>query len=501
MSYPSVARCIAGCPGRLSARQLNLRAVRHASSVPENAPRPAASLSSAPCTRYTAVTHPEDSSSVPRSVKAIIDRSAAYVLPVYARPPIVLSHGKGAYVWDTEGRRYLDFSAGIAVNALGHSDMGVANVMASEAGTLLHSSNVYHNKWAGQLAELIVKLTQQEGGLGWETGSTHPPQGGTSGAKVFFSNSGTEANEGALKVARKVGKARWAASTGKSWDDPACDKYEIVCFERGFHGRSMGALSVTTNAKYQKPFAPLLPGVQVGRLNVIEDLDKLLNAKTCAVIVEPIQGEGGVHAADVAWLQALRKKCDEVGAVLIYDEIQCGLYRTGSLWAHSIMPINAHPDVITMAKPLANGYPIGAVLMRDNVAEAMTTGSHGTTFGGSPLACALGYHVLSRISERPFVSNAVEMSTYLSGRLAQLPRWFPSILQAGIRGRGLIMGLGFKDGSQPGKVVQMARERGVLLLTAGNDAVRLVPSLNIGRTEVDMAVDVIESCLHVMQTQ
>lgn len=194
--------------------------------------------------------------------------------------------------------------------------------MASEASTLLHASNVYHNKWAPQLAELLVKLTQREGGLGWETGSTHPTQGATSGAKVFFSNSGTEANEGALKVARKVGKARWAASTGKSWDDPACDKYEIVCFERGFHGRSMGALSCTTNPKYQKPFAPLIPGVRVGRLNVLEDLDKLLGEKTCAVTVEPIQGEGGVHAADVAWLQVLRKKCDEVGAVLIYDEIQ-----------------------------------------------------------------------------------------------------------------------------------------------------------------------------------
>ncbi|TFY51354.1 hypothetical protein EVJ58_g10613 [Rhodofomes roseus] len=282
------APSLVSCPTRVSARQTQgLRAVRHASSLPENAPHPAASIPDVPSTKYTAVTHPEDPSSVPRSVKAMIDRSSAYVLPVYARPPVIMSHGKGAYIWDTEGRRYLDFSAVPRVTDV--------------------VTFVFDSKRAASAGRPAPR--------------THP-QGTTSGAKVFFSNSGTEANEGALKVARKVGKARWAASTGKSWDDPACDKYEIVCFERGFHGRSMGALSVTTNPKYQKPFAPLLPGVKVGRLNVLEDLDRLLSEKTCAVIVEPIQGEGGVHAADVAWLQALRKKCDEVGAVLIYDEIQ-----------------------------------------------------------------------------------------------------------------------------------------------------------------------------------
>ena len=182
----------------------------------------------------------------------------------------------------------------------------------------MHTSNVYHHEWSGRLAELLVTLTQREGGLGWAAGVLYP----TGGAKVFFSNSGTEANEGALKVARKIGKARWAAATGKSWDDPACDKYELVCFEHAFHGRSMGALSVTTNPKYQKPFAPLLPGVRVGRLNASADVATLVNEKTCAVIVEPVQGEGGIHFADPEFLRALRKRCDEVGAVLIYDEIQ-----------------------------------------------------------------------------------------------------------------------------------------------------------------------------------
>lgn len=183
---------------------------------------------------------------------------------------------------------------------------------------MLHSSNLFHHQWSGKLAELLVALTQRDGGLGWETGSTPAPKG----AKVFFANSGTEANEGALKVARKVGKARWAQKNGREWDDAAGDKYEIVCFEHGFHGRSMGALSVTTNPKYQKPFAPLIPGVQVGKLNVTEDVGKLVNDRTCAVIVEPIQGEGGIHPASAEFLRALRARCDETGAVLIYDEVQ-----------------------------------------------------------------------------------------------------------------------------------------------------------------------------------
>ncbi|THH01869.1 hypothetical protein EW026_g923 [Hermanssonia centrifuga] len=241
--------------------------------------------------------------------------------------------------------------------------------MADESRQLLHTSNVFHHQWAGKLAELMVTLTQKEGGLGWPAGTS-----GRKNAKVFFANSGTEANEGALKTARKVGKMRWAAKHGKQWDDPSCDKIELVCFENAFHGRSMGALSVTTNPKYQKPFAPLLPGVKVGQLNSKEAIESLVSEKTCAVIVEPVQGEGGIHLADENWLRALRKRCDDTGAVLIFDEIQCGLYRTGTLWAHSALPADCHPDIITMAKPLANGYPIGAVMIRDIVAETMTAG-------------------------------------------------------------------------------------------------------------------------------
>ncbi|KAG5340975.1 hypothetical protein C0989_012349 [Termitomyces sp. Mn162] len=447
------------------------------------------SITQGPCTRYKTPTHATSSPS-PATTKTL-ERASEYLLPVYARPDFILSHGKGSYVWDTDGRKYLDFSAGIAVNALGHADEGVLQALNEQAGKIIHTSNVYHHEWAGKLAEKLVMTTQTEGGLGAASGT-----GRSLGAKVFFANSGTEANEGALKVARKVGKERWAAAMpGRRWDSPECNKTRIVCFEGSFHGRSMGALSVTVNPKYQAPFAPLLPGVDVGRLNDHEGLKTLIVENTCAVIVEPIQGEGGINGANVNWLRALRQRCDEVGAVLIYDEVQCGIFRTGTLWAHSAFPIDCHPDIVTMAKPLANGYPIGAVLLRDTVSETMTAGTHGTTFGGSPLACAIGYHVLERLASRDSITKIAETSEYLAGRLEQLPKWFPDILQTNIRGRGLIRGLGFQRAGDPGRVVSMARERGVFVLTGGADAVRLVPSLNVGKEEVDLAVDVLESCI------
>ncbi|KAJ7667757.1 acetylornithine aminotransferase [Mycena polygramma] len=417
------------------------------------------------------------------TTQALLDLSATYVLPVYARPNFVLSHGHGSYVYDTAGKRYLDFSAGIAVNALGHADEGVVKVIAAQAGKLLHTSNVYHNEWAPRLAQLLVTLTQREGGLGFARG-TEP--GG--GAKVFFSNSGTEANEGALKIARKVGKDRGGAG-----------KMRIACFEGGFHGRSMGALSVTTNPKYQAPFAPLVPGIDVGRLNDIEGLEKLVTDETCAVIVEPIQGEGGVNSANAEWLAALRSRCDAVGAVLIFDEIQCGLYRSGTMWAHSALPTECHPDVVTMAKPLANGYPIGAVLLRDSIAATMTAGTHGTTFGGSPLACAVGHHVLTRLADSAFTAQIAATSVYLGERLGELPGRFPGVLEAEVRGRGLIRGLGFLDAGHPGTVVEMARSRGVFVLTAGKNVVRIVPSLNVPREAVDTAIDVIGGCIADLQ--
>lgn len=335
------------------------------------------------------------------------------------------------------------------------------------------------------LASLLVTLTQREGGLGYTAGTQH--RTGIPGAKAFFCNSGTEANEGALKVARKVGKDRGGAT-----------KTEIVCFEQSFHGRSFGSLSVTSNSKYQDPFSPLIPGVRVGQLNRSEDLEDLITENTCAVIVEPLQGEGGVNSADVDWMRKVVRRAQDTGAVTIFDEIQCGLYRTGNLWAHSPWPVECHPDIVTMAKPLANGYPLGAVLMRDAVAETMTAGTHGTTFGGSPLACSVGYHVLDRLSQHEFVSNMMGTSALLFNRLERLSEWFPKLVGP-VRGRGLIVGLVLHREGDPQRLVELARERGLLLLTAGQDCVRLVPSLNVGAEEVSHAVDVIESCLSLMK--
>lgn len=452
-----------------------------------------AKIPSEPSTNYLKPTYDFSSPPATRTASTLA-LGEQYLLPVYARPPIVLSHGRGCWVWDTEERKYLDFSAGVAVNALGHADPGVAEVLHTQASTLLHSSNVYHNEWAPKLAELLVAVTASEGGLGFPTGSTPTTQ-----VRVFFANSGTEANEGALKIARKVGKDRWAAVTGNKPDDPACSKTKIVCFENAFHGRSMGALSVTSTEKYQAPFRPLIPGVEVGKVNDFERLQNLITDETCAVIIEPVQGEGGVTAADEQWLMALRERCNETGAVLIYDEIQCGLFRTGTMWAHSSLPVGCHPDIITMAKPLANGYPIGAVLLRDTVASTMTAGTHGTTFGGSPMACAVGHHVLSRLSAPSFIAHISDVSKHLNARLELLPKWFPDILQMDVRGRGLIRALGFKSEKNPGRVVELARERGVFLLPAGNDAVRLVPPLTINKEEVDLAMDVLEGSLGALQ--
>ncbi|KAJ1311019.1 hypothetical protein OPQ81_009525 [Rhizoctonia solani] len=449
--------------------------------------------SNKPCTTYTAVTHPEDEASIPESVKAQLAELDKSIVNTYARPPFILQRGKGSWVWDTTDRKYLDFSAGIAVNALGHGDVELAKVAGEQAATLLHTSNAFHHEWAGKLAELIVRLTKRDGGLGFEAGTEDV----TGGAKVFFSNSGTEANEGALKFARKVGKERWAQQTGKKWEEST--KTRIACFANAFHGRSMGALSATTNSKYQAPFAPLVPGFDVGQYNDVAGINKLVGQDTCAVIVEPVQGEGGVHGANEEFLRALRKRCDEVGAVLIFDEIQCGLYRSGKLWAHAAFPTDCHPDIVTMAKPLANGFPVGAILVRDSIAQAMTVGSHGTTFGGSPIATRLGHHVLSRLSQPEFITHVKTITQQLDTRLAVLPEMFPSIIAGPARGRGLLRGIPFKNPDDPAKLVKLARERGVLLLTAGKDAVRLVPSLNIGSEEVDHAVDVIESCLYVLQ--
>ncbi|GAA5975804.1 hypothetical protein JCM11641_005879 [Rhodosporidiobolus odoratus] len=449
-------------------------------------------------------THRDDE--VPADVAARLKKHSAVTLNTYARPSFILTRGKGCKVYDTQNREFLDFSGGIAVNALGHADEGVAKVLQDQSRKLVHNSNLWHNEWSGELAYLLVQKTKEFGGLGYAKDAAEANgQAEDGGLKVFFTNSGTESNEGALKFVRKYGKHVSTLANAKGAEKgvtaPTDEKVEIVSFRDGFHGRSMGALSATWQEKYQLPFSPLVPGFKPATLNDISSINEAITEKTCGVIVEPIQGEGGILEASEDFLRALRKRCDEVGALLIFDEIQCGLGRTGSLWAHGSFPVDCHPDIITMAKPLANGLPVGAILMKDKVADVIKIGDHGTTFGGQPLQTRVAHHVVSRLATPSFLSHVSEVGSSLHSRLSALPSLFPRLVAGPPRGRGLILGLPFKSDAYVQRIVKLMRERGVLVLSCGKQTVRFVPSLTVNEKEVEKCVDVLESALVVLNRE
>ncbi|CAG8499737.1 13735_t:CDS:2, partial [Cetraspora pellucida] len=424
------------------------------------------------------VTH-ADSETAPITSQ-LLAKQEKYTINTYLRPPIILSHGKGCHVYDLANREYLDFTAGIAVNALGHSDPELARVIHEQALKLVHLSNLYHNEYAGQLAELLVESTRSGGGF--------------EASKVFFSNSGTEANEGALKFARK-----WGKHVGKkSNEELNMNKYGVVSFSNAFHGRSFGSLSATPAPKYQSPFAPMVPGFVTIPYNDISKINEHVTDKTCAVIVEPIQGEGGVWEATVPFIEALRKRCDEVEALLIFDEIQCGLGRTGKLWAHQNYPKTCHPDIMTLAKPLANGIPIGAIITTQRVADIIAIGDHGTTFGGNPLACRAALSVVSRINTHELLTNVNNVGSYFKSSFEKLATKYPSLITT-VRGRGLILGIQFTK--NPSGMVQLARERGLLIITAANDTIRIVPPLILTKEEAEKGVAILEECLEIFEKE
>jgi acetylornithine aminotransferase len=297
-------------------------------------------------------------------------------------------------------------------------------------------------------------------------------------SKVFVCNSGSEANEAAIKFARKTGKIL----------DPSGAKVEIVSFNNAFHGRTMGSLSATHNPKYQKPFAPMVPGFVQGTYNDVDAVEALVTEKTCGVIVEPIQGEGGVMTASDEFLVALARRCREVGAVLIYDEIQYGMGRTGTFWAHASLPSEAHPDVISTAKALGNGFPIGAVVVNDFVSEKIQVGDHGTTFGGNPLACRLAHYLVGRLSDEALHKEVLEKSKVFRDGFAKLRERFPELI-AEVRGRGLILGLQLNE--DPAPIVKAARERGLLVITAGTNTLRFVPSLLVTEEEIGQGLEIL----------
>jgi acetylornithine aminotransferase len=301
-------------------------------------------------------------------------------------------------------------------------------------------------------------------------------------ASVFVCNSGSEANEAGLKFARKVGKML----------DPSGAKHEIVSFGGSFHGRTMGSLSATPNPKYQAPFAPMVPGFRVGELNDVAAIDSLVTENTCGVIVEPIQGEGGVRVATDEFLIALARRCRQVGAVLHYDEIQCGLSRTGSLWAHGRLPAAAHPDILTTAKALGNGFPIGATIVNRMVADKIKVGDHGTTFGGNPLACRVAHHVVSRLADPAMLEAVAAKGAVFALALGRLRARFPDLITE-IRGRGLLLGLQLTEDPTP--IVTAARERGLLVITAGTNTLRFVPSLTVSEAEIREGLEILEAAI------
>ncbi|KAK7204769.1 mitochondrial putative acetylornithine aminotransferase [Myxozyma melibiosi] len=433
------------------------------------------SSSASSSSAFTAIRHvssqPADAETGQEATAKYLNDTSPYVLTTYAQPDFVLYKGEGCYLYDVSEKKYLDFTAGIAVNSLGHGNVDIAKILFDQAMSVIHTSNLYHNEWAGTLAKNLIERTRATNGM-------------KDAARVFFSNSGTEANEAALKFARKFGKygARNASA----------DKFEIISFKSSFHGRTLGSLSATPNEKYQKPFAPLLPGFKYATYGDIASVEALISENTCGVIIEPIQGEGGVYTPSPEFMVALRKRCDEVDALLIYDEIQSGMGRSGYLWAHEAFGPDAHPDIMTMAKALGNGMPIGAAMVTERVAQAIKVGDHGTTFGGNPLACRVGNYVVDQIATPEFLAGVRSKAQVLETGLEKLKNKYPELVTE-IRGTGLIRGVQLSVDSSP--VISSAVENGLLVITAGTNTIRIVPPLVISEDEIEEGLAILDAAL------
>lgn len=384
----------------------------------------------------------------------IMELEQKYVVHTYNRPDFVLDHGEGMWVCDTEGKAYLDFLGGIAVNALGHRHPVVLNAIHEQAGKLLHVSNLYHTAPHALLARDLVESSAAD--------------------RVYFCNSGTEAIEACIKFSRKWGKANGG-------------KTSFVAFEHSFHGRTMGALALTAKAQYQEPFEPLMPGVRFAPFGDLEASRQLMaEIQPCAVVVEAVQGEGGVYLADDAFLRGLRVACDEYGALLICDEIQCGMGRTGTLWAHE--PSGIEPDLIAVAKPLGGGLPIGAALVKEHVASLLQPGDHGSTFAANPLICAVARAFLGTVNTPEFLAGIRQVGDYLGETLDELARKHDCVTE--VRGRGLIWGI--ETSLQTADILPAGYKQGLLLGASGEHVVRLLPPYVVTEAEVDKAASILD---------
>jgi len=375
-----------------------------------------------------------------------------FLLPTYKRQPVVMTHGRGAYVFDSTGKKYLDFLGGIAVNALGHAHPRVVRVIRREAARAIHLSNLFHNAYQGPLARKLSEWSGMD--------------------RVFFSNSGTEAIDGAMKLARLYGRKpdEAAGTTAK--------KHRFLALENSFHGRTFGAVSVTSTEKYRLPFAPVVPGVEFVRFNDVADLEAKFDDTVCAILIETVQGEGGIYPVSEAFWNRARALATQHGALLIADEIQCGLGRTGRYFAYQ--KFSAKPDIVLIAKPLAAGLPLGAILTTEEVAFRVSPGMHGTTFGGGPLACATALEFLQILEDEKLLENIRARGAELREGLTKLAAKFDFIRE--IRAEGLMIGVELSV--EGGPFVSEAMQRGLLINCTHDFTLRLLPSFLITRAQV-----------------
>ena len=384
--------------------------------------------------------------------KTIIETAEEKLIHTYNRYQIVLDRGDGVRLYDTDSKEYLDFGAGIAVFALGYNNREYNDALKAQIDKLIHTSNYFYNEPSVLAAKAVTAASGMD--------------------RVFFTNSGTEAVEGAIKLAKKYAYLK----------DGSTD-HEIIAMEHSFHGRSMGALAVTGNRHYQEAFGPMIPGIKFAKYNNLESVKELVNDKTCAIIFETVQGEGGVYPAEPEFIEGVRKLCDERGILLILDEIQCGMGRTGSMFAYQQYGVK--PDIVTVAKALGCGVPVGAFLASEDVAKALVPGDHGTTYGGNPLACAAAVKVFELFDKLGVLENVRRTGAYLTERLEELVNKYDIVKER--RGVGLIQGIELTV--SPKEVIAKALEKGLILFSAGTNVIRFVPPLVITESDVDEMIE------------
>lgn len=384
--------------------------------------------------------------------KTIIETAEEKLIHTYNRYQIVLDRGDGVRLYDTDGKEYLDFGAGIAVFALGYNNREYNDALKAQIDKLIHTSNYFYNEPSVLAAKAVTAASGMD--------------------RVFFTNSGTEAVEGAIKLAKKYAYLK----------DGSTD-HEIIAMEHSFHGRSMGALAVTGNRHYQEAFGPMIPGIKFAKYNNLDSVKELVSDKTCAIIFETVQGEGGVYPAEPEFIEGVRKLCDERGILLILDEIQCGMGRTGSMFAYQQYGVK--PDIVTVAKALGCGVPVGAFLASEDVAKALVPGDHGTTYGGNPLACAAAVKVFELFDKLGVLENVRRTGAYLTERLEELVNKYDIVKER--RGVGLIQGIELTV--SPKEVIAKALEKGLILFSAGTNVIRFVPPLVITESDVDEMIE------------